>query len=267
MGATLRMDDRFTIQNLLILRKITRSVADHVRGQLKDHLTTLAPLFRPRTLLGENVRSTTKEVVKGADKSLQDLQSIYGPVAATKLFDLPKELNPPLELPGSVLEFNLVEQSYTAKTDKETKTISVTSPLKWILSYAGYGPKQLRDLLATRATRTGDELRQTVLHFCVLHLMINVVKQTGLAELLGGLRYSVSAGRLPEFGELPVTFLAAAVPTLRPPDEIIIESTEISGTPVFEEVVDIDGIINLRDPLKVRAIELVKATDASLLPK
>ena len=261
------MEDRFTIQKLLILRKITRAVADHVRGQLKDSLATIAPLFRPRTLLGENVRGTGKDVIKGADKAVQDLQAIYGPLAATKLYDLPKELNPPLELPGSALEFNPVEQSYTAKTDRETKTITITSPLKWMLSYSGYGPKQLKDLLATRASRTGDELRQTVLHFCVLHLMLNVVKQTGLADLLGGLRFSVNPGRSPEFGELPITFLTAAIPTLRPPDDVIIESTEISGTPVFEEVIDIDGIINLRDPLRERAIELVKATDESLLPK
>jgi hypothetical protein len=261
------MDERYTIQKLLVLRKVTRAVADELRGQLKGHLTTLAPLFRPRNILGEQVRGGVKESAKGSEKVFQDLLALYSPIAATKLYDLPKALTPPLELPGSALEISPVEQSYTAKTDKETKTITITSPLKWILSYSGYGPKQLRDLLATRASRTGDELGQTVLHFCALHLMLNVVKQTGLAELLGGLRFSVASSRVPEFGDLPVTVLTAAIPTLRPPDEVIIESTEISGAPVFEEVVDIDGIINLRDPLRARAIELVNATDASLLPK
>jgi len=259
------MEERFTIQKLLVVRKITRAVVELVRGQLKSYLTALAPLTRPRNLLGEYVRGTAKETVKGSENALRDLKSIYEPVAATKLYDLPKELNPPLELSGSLLDFHPLDYAHAAKTERESKAITVTSPLKWVLSYSGIGPRQLKDLLATRAARTGDELQQSVLHFCVLHQFLNVAKHTGLTELFAGLRFTVSSGKVPEFGELPITFLTSAVPTILPPDEVIIESTEISGSPVFEEVVDIQGIVNLSDPLRDRLIEIVKLHDASLL--
>jgi len=35
-----------------------------------------------------------------------------------------------------------------------------------------------------------------------------------------------------------------------PPDELIIQSTELSGRPVFEELIDLDDINQLTDPYK-----------------
>jgi hypothetical protein len=67
-------------------------------------------------------------------------------------------------------------------------------------------------------------------------------------------------------GDLPVTFISSVISTLRPPDQVIIESTEISGMPLFEEIVNIEDIVQLRDPIKDRLIEIVKSHDASLLP-
>ena len=46
------------------------------------------------------------------------------------------------------------------------------------------------------------------------------------------------------------TYVSSLVPTVRPPDEVIIESTELSGRDVFEEVVDVGAILAMRDPLK-----------------
>ncbi len=45
-----------------------------------------------------------------------------------------------------------------------------------------------------------------------------------------------------------------------------VESTEISGRNVFEEVVNVADIVKMRDPLRERLIELVKSHDPNLLP-
>ena len=47
---------------------------------------------------------------------------------------------------------------------------------------------------------------------------------------------------------------------------MIIESTEISGTPVFEEVVDLDALANMVDPVKKQLVELVRSHGEDLLP-
>ena len=56
----------------------------------------------------------------------------------------------------------------------------------------------------------------------------------------------------------------AAISTLRPPDGVLIESTEFSGMDAFEEVVKVDDISKLREPLKERLIELAQAQGENL---
>ena len=42
------MDGRDSTQSLLVLRKLTRAIADVVRVQMTEYLATLAPLLRPK---------------------------------------------------------------------------------------------------------------------------------------------------------------------------------------------------------------------------
>ena len=56
------MDENLTSKRLVVLRKLTRAIADFVRGQLKEHLTALAPLFRPRSIFADFVKSDVIEV-------------------------------------------------------------------------------------------------------------------------------------------------------------------------------------------------------------
>jgi hypothetical protein len=64
-------------------------------------------------------------------------------------------------------------------------------------------------------------------------------------------------GRLPGFRELPVTFISSSISTGLPPDELVIESTELAGKDVFEELVNVEDIANIHDPFKERLLELV----------
>ena len=75
---------------------------------------------------------------------------------------------------------------------------------------------------------------------------------------------TLTEGKLPEFGDLPIAFLSCPVGTVRPPDNVIIESTELSGSDAFEEVISLEDIAKLRNPFKDQLEELVKAHGQTL---
>ena len=125
-----------------------------------------------------------------------------------------------------------------------------------MLSYADFSPAKLRQLLADK-NRTDADASRFVLHYCLLQVIL--AKQTAAGQMLDALHFDVTTGRLAEFGELPIVTVASTVPTLRPPDSVIIQSTEISGRDAFDEIVDVEGLLDMRDPFKERLIELVKS--------
>ena len=55
------MSGRDSTQSLLVLRKLTRAIADSVRTQMTEYLATLAPLLRPKMVLGDYVEDGSKE--------------------------------------------------------------------------------------------------------------------------------------------------------------------------------------------------------------
>lgn len=258
------MEQGFDIPRLLVLRKLTKAVSEHFEQQLTGHLSNLAPLLNPRALLGDHIRGTAKGAVKDADKVYQELRKLYQPIATSKPFSLPADLGSPLDIYGAQPAITPSEYHYTAQTgDGGTKEITVTAPLKWVLSYKGLGPRRLRELIATQASGGDAELLGCVLHYLVMHVIGS--RETGLRPLLQALRYPLSSGRADEFGSLPLTYVSCAVSTMRPPDDIIVQSTEISGTSSFEEVVNLQDIAELADPLKTRLVEIVAAQDEKLL--
>lgn len=247
------MEAQLTVQDLLRLRKVTRAIADLLRGQMKEYLATLSPLLRPKTVFGEYIQGGSKETVRGADKAFSELQALYATVAAAKPFTLPKDLAPPVEIINTALDVSVTEYIYEAKTGQDSKKVIVTSPLKWTLSYSGFSLGKLQELLAAR-NRNNEELQQFIVHHLVLHLVI--AKQTGVTNILEALHFPVLTEKQPAFGELPITCISAAISTFRPADQVIIESTEISGMDAFEEVVKLDDIAGMREPLKEKLLKL-----------
>jgi hypothetical protein len=258
------MEENFSIQKLLVLRKLTRAISDLLRNQMKEHLATLAPLLRPRAVLGDYVQSNIKEVVKGADKAFKDLQALFETIAPAKPFNLPKELKAPIEIMSSTLEMTPMEYIHVATSGAESKKVIITSPLKYVLNYSGFAPGRLKELVADR-NRSSDQLKEVVLHYLTLHTV--VTKQSGVTAILDALHYPITTDRTPEFGDLPLTYISSSISTIRPPDDLIIQSTDLSGRDVFEEVVNIDDIVALRDPLKDRLIEIVRSHGEDLLPQ
>lgn len=241
------MDEQISLQKLVQLRKATRTVADTLRTQLKEYLSTLMPLFRPKAALGDFVAGGPKESPANADKALAEIQSLFARVASDKPFNLDPELAAPLEISHTPLEIQTYEYTYTAEGPSGNKTVKVISPLKWVLSYPGYSLNALRELIAQR-NPAEEALRRFAIHGAVLHYMM--FRQPVLPKMFEALRFPINAGQLPEFGNFPVVSIFSAVPTIRPSDEVIIDSTEISGTSLFEEVVDPDAVNLVRDPLR-----------------
>jgi hypothetical protein len=53
-----------------------------------------------------------------------------------------------------------------------------------------------------------------------------------------------------ELGELPVVILKAPLESFLPSDDLILQITQLSGIPAFQEIIDPDAVENMRDPLK-----------------
>jgi hypothetical protein len=256
------MDGRDSTHSLLVLRKLTRAIADVVRAQMTEYLATLAPLMRPKMILGEHVEDGTKESTRRSDKAFKELQSLYETVSTAKPFNLPRELTLPLRLVGSGLEITPVDTPHVIKSGTETRTIMVRSPLTWTLTYSGYPPTRLPDLLKAKL-QTGDELGQLVVSYLLMHVVTQ--NSPGLMNVLQALHFPISTTSLAEFGPLPITRIGVDITTRRPPDDVILQSAELTGMDAFEEVVNVQDLTHLRDPLKERLLELARQHAPELL--
>lgn len=256
------MSDMLDLSRLLTLRKITRCVADMFLQDLKTHLATLYPLFHPRTVFGQTLRGGDRVVVKGEDDAFEELKRLYLNLASKGPFNLPKRLDAPLDILLSPPELFPVEQVHVVRTVGESKSILVSSPLKWVLAFSGFGPMRLRDLLANQKSAVGNELQHCVLEFLVMHVTLR--RHAAVLRLLESLRFQVVMGQSVEFGELPICYVTCPISTVRPTDDIIMQSTEISGMPAFEEIIRIDDFTEMRDPLRDRVERAVAAFDHSL---
>lgn len=255
------MDQAFDISRLLALRSLTTPLAELFARHARDHLANLAPLLSPRALLGDLILGE-KNAAKGSNLAFQALNSLYQPVSKSAILGLQSELRPPLEIFGLTPEIFPASYSYTPPG--HNKPITVITPLKWVLIYKDLGPQRLRELVGSHARNDGGELKSCVLHYLVMQMLAD--RRPGVAPILEALRFTLSSEPATEFGGLPYTVLCAPISTVRPPDELIIQSTQISGTNTFEEVVDASGIPTLADPLRDEVMAVVRQHGVGLIP-
>ncbi len=252
------MDTSYPAQELLALRKLTRAVGEVVLPQMREYVSTLAPLFRPRSVLGEHIQGTTKEPVKSADQAFKELKDLYEAIGTKPPFNLPRDLQSPLMQMSWSLELTPWEYVHAAKTESGTKAITVRCPFKFVVTYSGYSPQRLRELLAS-PSRNEDVLQQYVLHYLAMRVVVS--RQAGLAKVLDTLHFPLESDRLPGLGDLPITVIRSSISTSLPPDGLVIESTELSGRDAFEEIINVEDVANLRDPFKDRLNEVVKSPE------
>ncbi len=255
------MNQGFSSGRLLFLRKITRAVSEHLVSELKGHLNTMSPLLRPRRFLGDYIESGSTEQVVDADKNFGILADIYAK-AAGKPFELPRPLRPPLKPVGLALEVYPWESRYEIQAGGTKKTVTLTSPVRYVLSYAsGISLSRLRQGIAGKEEQKREDIREFVIRCCLLHSML--AKNAGIVALFRALRWEVSTETSPDLGGLPLTTLTAPIRSMLPPDNLILESTEMSGMPLFEEVVDVDALSQIHDPLAKKVEGIVLAAKAA----
>jgi hypothetical protein len=248
--------ETLSLERLLKLHSLTKDIAKHCQKQLRAHLDTLAPLFRPRRILGDFVEGPGREPMVGADRNFAELGELYKSLAQ-KTFDLRPELNAPIESISTQLQLSEWEYDYDTEVDKTWSTIHVTSPLTWVLSYSSqYSVSSLRQVLAGRQPREEAAVRAFVLRACLLATLFQ--KLPGLSQLLSALRYRVEIRRSRDFGELPLVTLSPPLSTLRPPDELVILASGLAGGSNFTEVIDPTAVRDVADPLRDDFLRILK---------
>jgi hypothetical protein len=249
------MTGRDNIQSLLALRKLTRAITDAVRVQMTEYLKTLTPLLRPQVVLGEYIQGGQKEATRRADKAFKDLQSMYEAVAPTKPFYLQRELNPPLDFPRVGLEITPLDYVHVAQSGSDSRRIKVRCPLTWVLTYTDFPPTKLQEMLDNKSRDAGD-LQRFVLSYLVLHLV--TTQDPALMQIFDALHFPITSTKSPQFGELPITRIGIPVTTSRPSDAVVIESAELTGMDAFEEVVNVDDVKRLGDPLRDKLLDIAR---------
>lgn len=238
-----------TIGDVAALREKTEAVSQILGSCLRTYIDTLKPLLAPRRLLGRHVGS--REDVNGSDLALTRLKDLYREGSHTP-FGLP------LEFPDTTLAqldsqpvIYRWEYTYTAKSERDSRALTITSPVQWVLSYeSGLTLSQVYSMLESRMERRTEALRQFVISALVMQLLIK--SQPSLVQLLAALRYQVDLKPLPGLGALPFVTITAPLTSFRPADELLLMATRFSGVPAFVELISPESIENFDDPLRTQ---------------
>ncbi|MGA8028363.1 MAG: hypothetical protein WB992_14560, partial [Bryobacteraceae bacterium] len=79
---------------------------------------------------------------------------------------------------------------------------------------------------------------------------LHFTKFPALADLFAGLRYRIEVRQSAELGDLPLVTVSAPFSTVRPPDNLVTIASGLAGGASFAEVLDLESVRNLRDPLR-----------------
>ena len=255
MGGPDNRAKTITLQELTELRRKTDIVSKFLQEQLAAHLETLRPVLSPERVFSKFLGAKGDHVL--ADRAFAQLQHNYRPFSG-RPFDIPSEFDPQwLTLVGSRLTLHPWEYAHEVKTDRETKTITMASPVRWVISFTStYSLSQMRQGITGKGERRVEHIRQFVVNALVTQLTIS--HAAGLAALFADLRYQLQTDYAPDLPKLPLTTITFGLPSFRPADDLILSATTFSGVPAFVELVDTDAASGLQDPLKTRLQELVR---------
>jgi hypothetical protein len=229
------------------LRQGTEKIAHFLQKRITEHSAVLRPLFLPRKLLGKYIKSSLMEDVPRADKAFAELQERYAAICE-RPFGLIRRLQPPL--PPISNNLDAVPYKYPLYFEgPEDKAINIISTTRWVLSYrSDYALDRVKAMVSGTETRQLDEMRQTIIN----HLTVIIFMKyfPAVTQLLEDLRYTIETRELADLGNLPVMVLKAPVDTFLPPDDFILQVTQLSGIDAFQEIIDPEAVENIPDSLK-----------------
>ncbi len=144
---------------------------------------------------------------------------------------------------------NSYTYSHEITTRAGPKTVTVTAPLQWVLSFPDYPFHRFRELVSA-PKRSVDEIQVCALHYAVLHFV--VTRNPRMQSLFTALRFPIQSERVPQLGGFPVLMLRSPAGTVRPPDDVIAQVCKYSGSDTVEEILDSAQWENLEDPFAVQ---------------
>jgi hypothetical protein len=121
---------------------------------------------------------------------------------------------------------------------------------------SAYTLSQMRQALTDQGERRPEHIRQFVVNALVMQHIIN--QTPGLTSLFADLRYRLQTDFASDLPKLPLTTITSGLPSFRPSDDLILAATNFSGVPAFIELIDVDALVGLEDPLRARIEQLVR---------
>lgn len=244
-----------TLEDLLDLRETTDHLSGFLKTRLEGYLKTLSPILKPERVLGKHAGG--KVIIPGADKAYGIIKQRYHAVHGSP-FKLRTTLLEDHGLPSIAGGLVLYpwEYSYTAKRKKKSADIEITSPARWVLTYKSeYSLNAMRKAVRGELERNQDAIQEFVISALVVDLIVQ--SNPGVVRILSGLGHTVKPGNLPEFKDLPLVVLGTKLPVFRPPDDLMLSATRLSGVMSFNELINTDEIDALEDPFKRKLKELI----------
>lgn len=241
------------LQQMPPLRETSQKLSNFLRECLTSYLTPLAQLLAPQRVLGEQMEGS-KEWVRGAAESFKLLEDHFSKIFR-ETFELPGHLASPVPAIKPKLKVYPWEYHYELGGDA-AQTIIVSSPVCWVIAY-DY-PYTLHNLLRSKLAKEkpqASELKQMVINTLTMWLALD--RQAGVKRILGDLRFSISVAKSPVSGELPFMVATSSLASFRPQDDVTRMVTQLSGRPVFEELIDPEEVRGLKDPLAEKLQALI----------
>jgi len=235
------------------LREVSQKIAQALQQTLTSYIAPLSPLLAPQRILGECLEGFQRERVPGADKAYAQLEAQFVQLCRNT-FKFPHKLRKPLPAIKTKLEVYPWEYLYQVG-DSPDNTVTISSPVRWVLAY-DY-PYTLSNLIKARLAGEKpqmEETKQVIINSVTLAMAME--RATGIKQILADLRFPVSVSTSVVAGDLPFVVVDAAVESYRPQDDLINTVIQLSGRPVFEELVDLDEINAIQDPLAERVRDL-----------
>lgn len=240
------MADNINLDNYADLRDISREFCSTLQTQVAGHLETVRQLFRPAAVFGPYILGSHKDAPRDAAVAFGLFKTFFAEVSATKPVSLDPTLPDAIEISFGTPILNPVLYTHEITTRTGPKTVTVTSPLQWVLSFPEHPFARFREL-ATAPKRSNEELQVAALHFAALHFV--VTRNPRIQALFEALRFPIRSERLPLLGDFPFLVLRAPAGSVRPPDDVIAQVCKYSGSDTVEEVLDYDQWSNLSDPI------------------
>lgn len=240
------MTQPFDVDGFIRSRKQTRVISDLLKARASDYLATVAPLMRPQPLFGEYLQGAPRGSGRETQHHFKEFRTLFDRHASARPFNLMNELEVPLNIINSTPELFPLEYDHRLANGR---TIRVTSPTRWVVGYGSFDLSHFYQVVHD-PNRSSSELHRFVLHYLMLFHCFN--RAGGLGRLFKGLRFPVSFQQLSDFGELPFCIISSPLASSLPDDDVIRHSTEISGSPGFEELIPEDSIRELHDELRMQ---------------